>query len=68
MFVQYVAVVVSFQLFRTSVTVREQAEVPEILKIQMIDLSTKVSQRPGAQAIRQVSPLTVSFTGRSPGL
>uniref|UniRef100_A0AAQ4Q6C5 Vacuolar protein sorting 13 homolog C n=2 Tax=Gasterosteus aculeatus aculeatus TaxID=481459 RepID=A0AAQ4Q6C5_GASAC len=49
---QYVAVVVSFQLFRTSVTVREQAEVPEILKIQMIDLSTKVSQRPGAQAIR----------------
>ncbi|XP_062417925.1 intermembrane lipid transfer protein VPS13C isoform X5 [Pungitius pungitius] len=49
---QYVAVVVSFQLFRTSVTVREQPEVPELLKIQMIDLSTKVSQRPGAQAIR----------------
>ncbi|KAL6113696.1 vps13c [Pungitius sinensis] len=49
---QYVAVVVNFQLFRTSVTVREQPEVPELLKIQMIDLSTKVSQRPGAQAIR----------------
>ncbi|KAM8893527.1 intermembrane lipid transfer protein VPS13C isoform 2-T2 [Spinachia spinachia] len=49
---QYVAVVVSFQLFRTSVTVRERPEVPEILKIQMIDLSTKVFQRPGAQAIR----------------
>ncbi|XP_067454112.1 intermembrane lipid transfer protein VPS13C isoform X1 [Thunnus thynnus] len=49
---QYVAVVVTFQLFRTSVTVREQPDVPEILKIQMIDLSTKISQRPGAQAIR----------------
>ncbi|XP_051234052.1 intermembrane lipid transfer protein VPS13C isoform X4 [Dicentrarchus labrax] len=49
---QYVAVVVTFQLFRTSVTVREQPEVPEILKVQMIDLSTKISQRPGAQAFR----------------
>ncbi|XP_075939319.1 intermembrane lipid transfer protein VPS13C isoform X3 [Anarhichas minor] len=49
---QYVAVVVSFQLFSTSVTVREQPDVPEILKIQMIDLSTKISQRPGAQAFR----------------
>ncbi|XP_035855716.1 vacuolar protein sorting-associated protein 13C isoform X4 [Sander lucioperca] len=49
---QYVAVVVTFQLFRTSVTVREQQDVPEILKIQMIDLSTKISQRPGAQAVR----------------
>ncbi|XP_053190317.1 intermembrane lipid transfer protein VPS13C [Scomber japonicus] len=48
----YVAVVVTFQLFRTSITVREQPDVPEILKIQMIDLSTKISQRPGAQAIR----------------
>ncbi|XP_068438571.1 intermembrane lipid transfer protein VPS13C isoform X2 [Clinocottus analis] len=49
---QYVAVIVSFQLFRTSVTFREQPDVPEILKIQMIDLSTKISQRPGAQAFR----------------
>uniref|UniRef100_A0A8C3A5N3 Vacuolar protein sorting 13 homolog C n=1 Tax=Cyclopterus lumpus TaxID=8103 RepID=A0A8C3A5N3_CYCLU len=49
---QYVAVVVSFQLFRTSVTVRERPDVPEILKVQMIDLSTKISQRPGAQAFR----------------
>ncbi|XP_071346078.1 intermembrane lipid transfer protein VPS13C isoform X2 [Trachinotus anak] len=49
---QYVAVVVTFQLLRTSVTVREQPDVPEILKIQMLDLSTKISQRPGAQAIR----------------
>lgn len=50
--VQYVAVVVTFQLFRTSVTVREQRDVPEILKVQMIDLSTRISQRPGAQAFR----------------
>ncbi|XP_027143245.1 vacuolar protein sorting-associated protein 13C isoform X3 [Larimichthys crocea] len=49
---QYVAVVVTFQLFRTSVTVRELPEIPEILKVQMIDLSTKISQRPGAQAFR----------------
>ncbi|XP_026233856.1 vacuolar protein sorting-associated protein 13C isoform X2 [Anabas testudineus] len=49
---QYVAVVVTFQLLSTSVTFREQPNVPEILKIQMIDLSTKISQRPGAQAVR----------------
>ncbi|CAJ1049975.1 vacuolar protein sorting-associated protein 13C isoform X3 [Xyrichtys novacula] len=49
---QYVAVVVTFQLFRTSVTVRELPDIPEILKVQMLDLSTKISQRPGAQAFR----------------
>ncbi|KAL1007735.1 hypothetical protein UPYG_G00090880 [Umbra pygmaea] len=49
---QYVAVIVTFKLFQTSITVREEANVPEILKIQMIDLSTIVSQRPGAQAIK----------------
>ncbi|XP_061878990.1 intermembrane lipid transfer protein VPS13C isoform X1 [Entelurus aequoreus] len=49
---QYVAVVVTFQLCRTSVTVRDQPDVPEILKVQMIDLSSKISQRPGAQAMR----------------
>ncbi|XP_070411206.1 intermembrane lipid transfer protein VPS13C isoform X2 [Nothobranchius furzeri] len=49
---QYVAAVVTFQLLKTSVTIREQYNVPEILKIQMINLSTKISQRPGAQAVR----------------
>ncbi|XP_065808670.1 intermembrane lipid transfer protein VPS13C isoform X5 [Labrus bergylta] len=49
---EYVAVVVTFQLFRTSVTVRELPDIPEILKVQMIDLTTKISQRPGAQAFR----------------
>lgn len=58
---QYVAVVVTFQLLSTSVTFREQPNVPEILKIQMIDLSTKISQRPGAQAIRWVSALLIQL-------
>ncbi|XP_061592670.1 intermembrane lipid transfer protein VPS13C isoform X5 [Cololabis saira] len=49
---QYVAMVVTFQLLRTSVTLREQYDVPEILKIQMINLSSKIHQRPGAQAVR----------------
>ncbi|XP_076012416.1 intermembrane lipid transfer protein VPS13C isoform X2 [Genypterus blacodes] len=49
---QYVAVIITFKLFLTSVTVRERPDVPEILKVQMIDLSTKISQRPGAQAIK----------------
>ncbi|XP_068617083.1 intermembrane lipid transfer protein VPS13C [Brachionichthys hirsutus] len=49
---QYVAIVVTFQLRRTSLTFRERPDVPEILKVQMLDLSTKISQRPGAQAFR----------------
>ncbi|XP_029903946.1 vacuolar protein sorting-associated protein 13C-like [Myripristis murdjan] len=49
---QYVAYIVTFKLFRTSITVREEPNVPEILKVQMIDLSTRISQRPGAQAFR----------------
>uniref|UniRef100_A0A4W4GIM2 Vacuolar protein sorting 13 homolog C n=1 Tax=Electrophorus electricus TaxID=8005 RepID=A0A4W4GIM2_ELEEL len=48
----YVAVIMNFKLLRTSVTVREEIRVPEILKVQMIDLSTTISQRPGAQAIK----------------
>jgi len=52
--VQYVAVIVNFKLLSTSVTFREEPGVPEILKVQMIDLSTSISQRPGAQAFRYV--------------
>uniref|UniRef100_A0AAV2LMA9 Vacuolar protein sorting 13 homolog C n=1 Tax=Knipowitschia caucasica TaxID=637954 RepID=A0AAV2LMA9_KNICA len=48
----YVAVVLRFQLLKTSVTIREKPDVPEILKVQIINLSTKICQRPGAQAIR----------------
>ncbi|XP_043958536.1 vacuolar protein sorting-associated protein 13C isoform X2 [Gambusia affinis] len=49
---QYVGAIITFQLFRTSVTIREQRDVPEILNIQMVNLSTRISQRPGAQAVR----------------
>ncbi|KAB5559460.1 hypothetical protein PHYPO_G00029360 [Pangasianodon hypophthalmus] len=48
----YIAVIVNFKLLQTSVTVREEASIPEILKVQMIGLSTTISQRPGAQAIK----------------
>ncbi|XP_065123827.1 intermembrane lipid transfer protein VPS13C isoform X1 [Paramisgurnus dabryanus] len=48
----YVAIVVTFKLLSTSVTLRERPGVPEILKVQIIDLSTAISQRPGAQAIK----------------
>ncbi|KAG7327785.1 hypothetical protein KOW79_009391 [Hemibagrus wyckioides] len=48
----YVAMIINFKLLQTSVTVREEASVPEILKVQMIGLSTTISQRPGAQAIK----------------
>ncbi|XP_015199108.2 intermembrane lipid transfer protein VPS13C isoform X2 [Lepisosteus oculatus] len=54
---QYVAVVIMFKLFSTSVTVREKPGVPEILKVQMIDLSTSISQRPGAQAVKMEAKL-----------
>ncbi|KAL4641944.1 vacuolar protein sorting-associated protein 13C isoform X1 [Arapaima gigas] len=49
---EYVAVIVTFKLMQTSITVREEPNVPEILKVKMIDLSTSISQRPGAQAIK----------------
>ncbi|XP_029354917.1 vacuolar protein sorting-associated protein 13C isoform X2 [Echeneis naucrates] len=49
---QYVAFIITFQLIRTSVMVREQPGIPEILKVQMLNLSAKISQRPGAQAVR----------------
>ncbi|XP_008400932.1 vacuolar protein sorting-associated protein 13C isoform X3 [Poecilia reticulata] len=49
---QYVSAIVTFQLLRTSVTIREQHDVPEILNIRMVNLSTRISQRPGAQAVR----------------
>ncbi|XP_077376530.1 intermembrane lipid transfer protein VPS13C isoform X2 [Festucalex cinctus] len=65
---QYVAVAVSFQLLRTSVTVREHAHVPEILRVQMIHLSTQISQRPGAQALRVEASLQQwSVTGLDDG-
>uniref|UniRef100_A0A8C5SHG1 Vacuolar protein sorting 13 homolog C n=1 Tax=Laticauda laticaudata TaxID=8630 RepID=A0A8C5SHG1_LATLA len=49
---KYVAHVVSLKLLSTSVTIKEDRNVPDTLKIQIIDLSTKISQRPGAQALK----------------
>ncbi|KAM4036143.1 intermembrane lipid transfer protein VPS13C isoform 3-T3 [Anomaloglossus baeobatrachus] len=48
----YVAHILSFQLVSTSIVIREDAHAPETLKVQIVDLSTKVYQRPGAQAIK----------------
>nr|XP_033776023.1 vacuolar protein sorting-associated protein 13C isoform X2 [Geotrypetes seraphini] len=49
---EYVAHIMTFKLLSTSVTIREDSSVPEILKVQIIDLSTKFLQRPGAQAMK----------------
>ncbi|KFO96709.1 Vacuolar protein sorting-associated protein 13C, partial [Calypte anna] len=49
---QYVARVVSLKLLSTSLIIKEDKNVAETLKVQIIDLSTKISQRPGAQAIK----------------
>ncbi|XP_006831641.1 PREDICTED: vacuolar protein sorting-associated protein 13C isoform X1 [Chrysochloris asiatica] len=49
---QYVAHIMTLKLVSTSVTIREKENIPEILKIQIIGLGTKVSQRPGAQALK----------------
>ncbi|XP_043837889.1 vacuolar protein sorting-associated protein 13C [Dromiciops gliroides] len=49
---QYIAHVMTLKLLSTSITIREYENVPEILKVQIIGLSTQASQRPGAQALR----------------
>ncbi|EPQ04528.1 Vacuolar protein sorting-associated protein 13C [Myotis brandtii] len=49
---QYVAHIMTLKLVSTSITIRENKNIPEILKIQIIGLGTKVSQRPGAQALK----------------
>ncbi|KAM6119483.1 intermembrane lipid transfer protein VPS13C [Pterocles gutturalis] len=49
---QYVAHVVTLKLLSTSLTIKEDKNVAETLNVQIIDLSTRISQRPGAQAIK----------------
>uniref|UniRef100_A0A8C3JPH8 Vacuolar protein sorting 13 homolog C n=1 Tax=Calidris pygmaea TaxID=425635 RepID=A0A8C3JPH8_9CHAR len=49
---QYVAHVVTLKLLSTSLIIKEDKNVAETLKVQIIDLSTKISRRPGAQAIK----------------
>ncbi|XP_006275410.2 intermembrane lipid transfer protein VPS13C isoform X1 [Alligator mississippiensis] len=49
---KYVAHVVTLKLVSTSLTIKEDKDIPETLKIQIIDLSTTISQRPGAHALK----------------
>lgn len=49
---QYVAHILTLKLLSTSIVIRENRNVPEILRIQIIGLGTQVSQRPGAQALK----------------
>ncbi|XP_028721844.2 vacuolar protein sorting-associated protein 13C [Peromyscus leucopus] len=49
---QYVAHILTLKLVSTSIIIRENKNVPEILRIQIIGLGTQVSQRPGAQALK----------------
>ncbi|XP_024894514.1 vacuolar protein sorting-associated protein 13C [Pteropus alecto] len=49
---QYVAHIMTLKLVSTSITIRENRNIPETLKIQIIGLGTQVSQRPGAQALK----------------
>ncbi|XP_069759027.1 intermembrane lipid transfer protein VPS13C isoform X1 [Narcine bancroftii] len=49
---EYVAHVISFKLVTTSITIREEPNVPEIVNVQIIDLSATVEQRPGAKGLK----------------
>ncbi|XP_028627194.1 vacuolar protein sorting-associated protein 13C [Grammomys surdaster] len=49
---QYVAHILTLKLVSTSIIIRENRNVPEILRIQIIGLGTQLSQRPGAQALK----------------
>ncbi|XP_051898323.1 intermembrane lipid transfer protein VPS13C isoform X1 [Pristis pectinata] len=49
---EYVAHVISFKLVTTSITIREEPNVPEIVNVQIIDLSASVFQRPGAKGLK----------------
>ncbi|XP_038177687.1 vacuolar protein sorting-associated protein 13C [Arvicola amphibius] len=49
---QYVAHILTLKLVSTSIIIRENRNVPEILRIQIIGLGTQISQRPGAQALK----------------
>ncbi|XP_062927043.1 intermembrane lipid transfer protein VPS13C isoform X1 [Mobula hypostoma] len=49
---EYVAHVISFKLVTTSITIREEPNVPEIINVQVIDLSASIFQRPGAKGLK----------------
>ncbi|XP_072137655.1 intermembrane lipid transfer protein VPS13A isoform X1 [Mobula birostris] len=49
---RYEAVKLSVKLLSMSLCIKEEQDKPEIMKFSVINLSTKVTQRPGAQAIK----------------
>lgn len=51
-FVQYEAIKLYVKLLSMTVSIRENNQKPELLKLALIDLRTAVTQRPGAEAIR----------------
>uniref|UniRef100_A0A8C3SRI4 Vacuolar protein sorting 13 homolog A n=1 Tax=Chelydra serpentina TaxID=8475 RepID=A0A8C3SRI4_CHESE len=63
---KYEAMKVSVKLLSMSISIRENKEKPELIKFAIIDLSTMLTQRPGAQAIRFETKIsTFEVTGMS---
>uniref|UniRef100_A0A8C3PAE3 Vacuolar protein sorting 13 homolog A n=1 Tax=Chrysemys picta bellii TaxID=8478 RepID=A0A8C3PAE3_CHRPI len=62
----YEAMKLSVKLLSMSISIRENKEKPELIKFAVIDLSTMLIQRPGAQAIRFETKIsTFEVTGMS---
>uniref|UniRef100_A0A8C0H6C7 Vacuolar protein sorting 13 homolog A n=1 Tax=Chelonoidis abingdonii TaxID=106734 RepID=A0A8C0H6C7_CHEAB len=62
----YEATKLSVKLLSMSISIRENKEKPELIKFAIIDLSTMLTQRPGAQAIRFETKIsTFEVTGVS---
>ncbi|XP_069786597.1 intermembrane lipid transfer protein VPS13A isoform X2 [Narcine bancroftii] len=62
---RYEAVKLSVKLVSMSISIKEEHDRPEIMKFSVIDLSTKVAQRPGAQAIKFEAIIgTLEVTGQ----
>lgn len=49
---------IKFQLQSLFVSIKENEDKPEIIKLAVIDLSAMLTQRPGAQAIKYVWDLS----------
>uniref|UniRef100_UPI00398E4939 intermembrane lipid transfer protein VPS13A isoform X2 n=1 Tax=Pristiophorus japonicus TaxID=55135 RepID=UPI00398E4939 len=61
---RYEAVKLSVKLVSMSISIREEQDKPEIMKFAVIDLSTMLTQRPGAQAIKFEAMIsTLEVTG-----
>ncbi|XP_063050952.1 vacuolar protein sorting-associated protein 13A [Engraulis encrasicolus] len=55
---EFVDMKVCFQLVSLSVSLKESADKPEVLKLAVMDLSAMLCQRPGAQALKVIAQLT----------